>query len=96
MNISMDELDIKSNSKKIKIPRKPFTDNTRLPSPSRKNATKQDLKCKNNGKNLNGGQILVNLSQLGQFQGLEFPVVISGDSKKNLSEAKSLGPALNI
>ena len=96
MFISMDELDIKSNSKKIKIPRKPSMDNTRVPSPPRKNATKQDQKCKNNGKNLNGGQILVNLGQLGQFQGLEFPVVISDDSKKNLSETKSLGPALNI
>lgn len=96
MCISMEELDIKSNSKKIKIPRKPSMDNTRVPSPPRKNATKQDQKCKNNGKNLNGGQILVNLGQLGQFQGLEFPVVISDDSKKNLSETKSLGPALNI
>ena len=96
MFISMDELDIKSNSKKVKIPRKPSTDDTRVPSPSRKNATKQDLKCKINGKNLNGGKVMVNLSQLGQFQGLEFPVVISDDSKKNLSETKSLGPALNI
>ena len=88
MFISMDELDIKSNSKKIKIPRKP--------SPSRKSAKKEDLKCKVKGKNINGGQILVNLSHLGQFQGLEFPVVISDDSKNTFSDTKSLGTAFNI